>query len=520
MIRVVESAESGANHTSAVRRDREFVLSASRIVKRFGATRALDQMNFQVLPGEVHGLVGANGAGKSTLVKILSGALKPDSGKIGVGDWQGEALTPRHVQQLGLATIYQEPSLAPNLTVVENIVLGRERTIAGLFLPRDHQVNDVAEVLRRVGLGVSPMTVSRHLSPASRQLVEIAKALYRGAQVIIMDEPTAVLGAAEGTRLLELVRSLSSNGVAIVYISHHLQETLDISDRVTVMRDGRAVLTSPTDRLTLEFLVEAMIGREVEQVEPLGSAPGDIVLTVRSLGQGLRLSGINLELRAGEVVGLTGLVGAGRSRLARVIFGAEQADAGEMTLFGKPYRPSSPADALKLGVGFVPEDRKTESLLQQMNIAQNITLTRMPTTRFGGVIRLSQEQRIAMRWIKQLKVRPAQPQLSVASLSGGNQQKVAVARSLQTGARVMIFDEPGQGVDIGAKEEILHTIRRLGESGCAVLVISSDLEELTQVANRVVVMREGRITGELPTAAVTEKGVLRLAMGRGSAFQQ
>ncbi|MFB9983012.1 sugar ABC transporter ATP-binding protein [Mesorhizobium newzealandense] len=488
-------------------------LSATGICRHFGATQALDQMELQVLPGEVHGLVGANGAGKSTLVKILSGALKPDSGTITVGGWHGESLTPRRVQQLGLATIFQERSLAPNLTVVENIVLGRERTIAGLFLTPDHQQHDVEDVLRRVGLNVSPMTPLSQLSPAAQQLVEIAKALYRGARLIIMDEPTAVLGAAETTRLLELVRDLSSKGVAVVYISHHLHETLALSDRVTVMREGRAVLTAPSNSMTPQTLVEAMIGRHVALARPTQLKLGDVVFSARALGQGRRLFGINLDLRAGEIVGLTGLVGSGRSRLARVIFGAEQPDSGEMFLFGKPYHPASPAEAITLGVGLVPEDRKTESLLQQMTVAQNVTLTRMPATPYCGFIRLGEEQRTAMAWVKRLKIRSALPGFPVSTLSGGNQQKVAIARWLHTKARLMIFDEPGQGVDIGAKEEILQTIGALAGDDCAVLVISSDLEELTQVANRVLVLRQGRIAGELTGAEVTEQRVLELAMG-------
>jgi ABC-type sugar transport system ATPase subunit len=417
------------------------------------------------------------------------------------------------VQQLGLATIYQEGSLAPNLTIVENIVLGREKVIAGIFLPRDHQRNDVEDVLQRVGLDVSPLTPVSSLSPASRQLVEIAKALYRGARVIIMDEPTAVLGVKESSRLVELVRTLSSNGVTIVYISHHLQETLEISDRVTVMRDGHAVLTSPADTQTPDSLVQAMIGRKINQVKPIASEAGELVFSARSLGQGRRFSDINIDLRAGEVVGITGLVGSGRSRLARVIFGAEKPDVGAMSFRGRPYSPSSPAEAIELGVGFVSEDRKAESLLQQMSIAHNLTMTRMPTTRFGGFIHFSREQKTVSWWIKRLKIRPALPKLTVGSLSGGNQQKVAIARSMHTRARLMIFDEPGQGVDMGAKEEILQTIRELAENGCAVLVVSSDLEELIQVANRVLVMRLGRIAGELSREEVSEKSVLRLAMG-------
>lgn len=509
---VIESEETGAS--------RGHILSASKIVKHFGPTMALNHMNFNVMPGEVHGLIGANGAGKSTLVKVLSGALIPDAGDIRLGDWQGGSATPRQVQQLGLATIYQEGSLAPNLTIVENIVLGREKVRGGIFLPRDRQRNDVKDVLDRVGLGISPMTPVSSLSPAARQLVEIAKALFRGARIIIMDEPTAVLGAAESARLITLIRNLSSAGVAIVYISHHLQETLDICDRVTVMRDGCDVLTSSADEQTPDSLVQAMIGRNINQLRPKSAMPGAIALTARSLGQGRRLSEINLELRKGEVLGLTGLVGSGRSRLARVIFGVEKFDTGTMTLFGMPYRPSSPAEAIKHGVGFVSEDRKTESLLQQMSIVHNITLTSLPTTRFGGFIHPSREQNVALHWIARLKIRPNRPRLAVESLSGGNQQKVAISRSIHAGSRLMIFDEPGQGVDIGAKEEILQTIRDLAEDGCAVLVISSDLEELIQVADRLLVMRKGRIAGELSRAEVTEKGVLKLAMGTNLATER
>ena len=490
----------------------DVALSASAIVKQFGATKALNWMNLHVRQGEVHGLVGANGAGKSTLIKIISGALTPDAGEVRIGDVSSTALSPRRVQQLGLATIYQEPSLAPNLSIAENIVLGREGTFGGVFLRPGLQAGAVESVLRRVGLDADPSTAVQRLSPASRQLVEIAKALFRGAKIIIMDEPTAVLGAAEGARLFKLISGLSANGVSIVYISHHLQETLDVCQQITVMREGSAVFTAPSDRLSPELLVGAMIGREVEQLTPVENNRGEIVLAAHSICQGRRLIDIDLDIHAGEVVGLTGLVGSGRSRLARVLFGAEQPDAGAMRLFGRVYKPANPAQALKSGVCLVPEDRKSESLLQQMSIAQNVTLTRMPLTQFGGVIRLDRERQIGKNWVKQLKIRPTEPRAAVSSLSGGNQQKVAVARSLHSSARLMIFDEPGQGVDIGAKEEILQTIRRLAQQGCAVLVISSDLEELTQVANRIVVMRAGRISGELPAHIATEQNVLKLAM--------
>jgi ribose transport system ATP-binding protein len=505
----------GSQAGNSFRGDGRLVLSARGICRQFGATKALDQMVLEIMPGEIHGLVGANGAGKSTLVKILSGALKPDSGTIRVGDWQGEALTPARVQNLGIATIYQERSLAPNLTVLENIVLGREQTRAGVFLAPEKQSGGVRQALQRVGLDVPQAIPMFHLSPASQQLVEIAKALYRGARVIIMDEPTAVLGAAESTRLMSLVRDLSAEGVAIIYISHHLHETLELCHRVTVMRDGSAITTLRSDQLTPQALVEAMLGRNIAATAPLPSAAGKIVFSANALRQGKRLIDVGLSLRAGEVVGLTGLVGSGRSRLARIIFGAEQPDAGEMFLLGKSYRPKSPASAMKQGVGLVPEDRKTESLLQHMSVAHNVTLTRMPVSRLGGFIRSAAEQTITIDWIRKLRVRPSAPNLAVGNLSGGNQQKIAVARRLHTGARVMIFDEPGQGVDLGAKEEILRTVRGLASEGCAVLVISSDLEELLQVANRVLVMRHGRIAGELSSAEVTEQRVLELAMGTG-----
>ena len=487
------------------------VLRAEGLIKRYGATTALAGAELAVRAGEVHGLVGANGAGKSTLVKSLSGAVRPDAGTLGIADWDGPSVTPRHAQELGLATIYQDPSLVPTLGPAENIVLGRERTRGGL-LPRDRQRPDVQAVLDRVGLQLDPSTPAGALKPADQQLLEIAKALYRNARVIIMDEPTAALGPAEGRRLLGVIDALRRDGVAIVYISHRLDEVLATCDRITVMRDGRHVRTDDAADLTEDALVRAMIGHEVLRLTADGAVRGKVALEAISISQGKRLTGVSLRLHEGEVVGLTGLVGSGRSRLARILFGAEPSDGGEMLLGGQRYAPRSPADAIAAGVGLIPEDRKRDALLMHLSNAKNVTLSRLPAGRLG-VLNARRERSIAARWLDRLQVEPRSTSAAPITLSGGNQQKIAIARWLHADARILIFDEPGQGVDVGAKEHILRAIRELAAEGRAVLVISEELDELVQVADRVLVMRRGRIAGELGRDEVTEHRVLELAMG-------
>lgn len=493
--------------------ERTAVLRADGLVKRFGVTTALDHAAFAVGAGEVVGLVGANGAGKSSLVKVLSGALTPDAGEIAVGGRTLRALTPRLAQRLGIATIYQDPSLVPTLGLAENIVLGREPSRAHVALARRREREAARRCLERVGLADERGLTAGDLAPAGQQLLEIAKALHRESRLVIMDEPTAALGEAESARLFEVIGSLTEAGVAVVYISHRLDEVLELSDRVVVMRDGRDVLDARAEGLDEDALVRHMIGHDVARLEVAARARGAVALRVRGLGQGQRIRDVSFEVHEGEVLGITGLVGSGRSRLARIVFGAERADRGEMTLFGAAYDPHGPRDAIRRGVGFVPEDRKRDALLMELAAAKNITLAR-PTTH-GGLVRLGEERRAAMRWIDRLEVTPRSSAALPRQLSGGNQQKLVIARWLHAGARLVILDEPGQGVDIGAKEQILRAVRELAEQGRAVIVVSQELEELQQVADRVLVMRRGAIAGELRAAELTEERVVSLAMGAG-----
>jgi rhamnose transport system ATP-binding protein len=488
----------------------EAVLRAEGIVKRFGATTALDGANFEIGKGEVVGLVGANGAGKSSLVKVLSGALQPDDGEIQIGGEARHGLTPRLAQRLGIATIYQEPSLVPTLGLAENIVLGREPTHGPGVLARRSERTSARECLVKVGLADRLGLTAGDLSPAGQQMLEIAKALHRDSRVVIMDEPTAALGETESQRLFEVIHSLTDAGVGVIYISHRLDEVLELSDRIVVMRDGRTVFSGAAAGQDETTLVRQMIGHDVAKIGAQARERGEVVLSVRGLGQGTRIRDINFEIHRGEVLGITGLVGSGRSRLGRLIFGAERADQGEMRLLGKPYRPHSPHAAIRRGVGFVPEDRKRDALLLDLAAAKNVTLA-SPVSRLG-LLRPRAERRIAMKWIERLAVKPRSAVALPRFLSGGNQQKLVIARWLHTDAQLLILDEPGQGVDIDARAQILRALRELAAKGRAVIVISQELDELEEVADRVLIMRRGAIAGELSVDELDEERVLSLAM--------
>ncbi len=494
------------------------VLSATGVVKRFGATVALDGADFEVGKGEIVGLVGANGAGKSTLIKILSGALQPDEGEIRIGDEVRHGLTPRIAQRLGVATIYQEPSLVPTLGLAENIVLGREPTHGHALLARRRERLSARECLERVGLTDRIGMTAGDLSPAGQQMLEIAKALHRDSRVVLMDEPTAALGETESLRLFEVIHSLTEAGVAVIYISHRLDEVLDLSNRVFVMRDGKTVFAGQAEGQSETTLVRHMIGHDVTKIEAQARTRGEVVLSVRGLGQGTRIHDIDFEIHRGEVLGITGLVGSGRSRLGRLIFGAERADRGEMQLLGKPYSPHSPHAAIRRGVGFVPEDRKRDALLLDLGAAKNVTLAKA-VSRFG-LLRPRVERRTAMKWIERLAVKPRSAVALPRFLSGGNQQKLVIARWLHTDAQLLILDEPGQGVDIDARAQILIALRELAAKGRAVIVISQELDELEEVADRVLVMRRGAIAGELSVDELDEEKVLSLAMVTGEKGEQ
>ena len=487
------------------------VLEVRNAVKTFGQTQALRGASLQVRAGEVHGLVGANGAGKSTLVKAISGALRLDSGTIGLGDFSGPSITTREAHAQGLATIYQDPSLVPTLGLTENVMLGREASRAGIFLLKSRERREVASSLVTVGLTDRPYLTAGELTPSEQQLLEVAAAIHRRARVVIMDEPTAAMGNTERDRIFEVISVLRAQGVGILYISHKLHEVLSICDRITVMRDGRDVATGAADSLDQDRVVRLMIGRELKKAQRTTRALGEIALKVSGLGQSQRLRNISFDLHTGEILGITGLVGSGRSRLGRTLFGAEHFDEGRIELFGIPYKPSDPHAAIAAGVGLVPQDRRREALLMSMSIRDNITLARMPMLS-RLMVNVSAQRVAARRWVEHLKIKTFSIVARPSELSGGNQQKVSIARWLHAKARVVIFDEPGQAVDVGAKGEIFAAIRQLADEGAGVIVISDDIEELQQMVDRLLVMRAGRITGELAPDEITEELVLALEM--------
>ena len=487
------------------------VVALRGITKRFPGVLAVDAVDLAVEPGEVHVVAGENGAGKSTLMKLLSQVERPDAGTILVEGRKIDIRGPRHAQALGIAMVHQEFALAPHLSVAENLFLGREPGGAG-FVSRRAELRDAGALLQRVGLRVDPRRLVGTLTVAQQQLVEIAKALAIEARIVILDEPTATLTEREIEELFGVIRSLTAQGIAVLYISHRLDEIFRISDRVTVMRDGRVVATTPTAELDEGALVRQMVGRDIANLYPKPDAtPGDVVLRVEGVSRAGVLHDCSFTVRAGEIVGFAGLVGAGRTELARAVFGADRIDAGTIELDGRRVRVRSPQAAIELGIGYLSEDRRRDGLALQLGVDQNITLARLPTRR--GLIDLRGERQVALRRREQLSIRTPSIRRRVATLSGGNQQKVVVAKWLETRARVLFFDEPARGVDVGAKAELFALIGELARDGRAIVLISSYLPELLNLCDRIVVMREGRVAGELDRREFGEERVIALATG-------
>ena len=484
------------------------LLQLDAVTKSFGAVRALQGVSFDLRAGEVHALLGENGAGKSTLIKLITGAHCADSGTLHLAGQRLSHLTPALAHRLGIACIYQQPALFPDLTVAENIAL-RLEGVAPLRRVRwaSHRARALG-LLRRVGARIHPDAEIRTLSMPEQQLVEICCAVGTQAWVVIMDEPTASLTRTEQELLFAVVRDLRSAGTGVIYISHRLEEIFALADRVTVLRDGQSVGTravrplpgQPASDLTEAELIQLMVGREVTQIYPPSeSAAGRAVLSLRKVG--CRSSGIHdvtLDVHAGEIVGLAGLVGAGRTELARVLFGLTPADQGEIQLEGKPIRLDSPQAAVAHGIAYVPEDRRRHGVILDLPIAHNMTMAIHRRLFPGMWLRLGAERELAGRFIRDLGVKASGPEAPGSSLSGGNQQKVALARWLATEPRLLILDEPTQGVDVGAKSEIHKLIRRLAREGIAVLMISSDLPEVLGMSDRIAVMRGGTLRAILP----------------------
>jgi rhamnose transport system ATP-binding protein len=492
------------------------LLQLADIRKSFGAVRALKGVSFDLAAGEVHALLGENGAGKSTLIKVITGAHQPDDGTISVGGQTFSGLTPSRAHALGITCVYQQPALFPDLSVAENIGLRLEKVRAFQRVQWAEQRVRAAELLRRIGAEISPDAEVRTLSMPEQQLVEIACALGTGARIVILDEPTASLTQKEQHLLFAVVRELRASGVGVVYISHRLEEIFALADRVTVLRDGESVGTNRVDEVNESSLIRLMVGREVSHIyPPAEGAAGDVVLSLNHLGCAAGgVHGVNLEVCTGEIVGLAGLVGAGRTELARVLFGLTPADTGEITLHGRAVHIRNPREAIAYGIAYVPEDRRRHGVILEMPIAHNITMAIHPEL-FGGTwLRFGAETALAQQFIRDLGIKTYGPDAPGGSLSGGNQQKVSVARWLAAKPKVLILDEPTQGVDVGAKAEIHKIIRRLAADGLAVLMISSDLPEILGMSDRIGVMRGGRITAVLPGGSDAHT-VMAAALGQG-----
>lgn len=499
----------------------EPLLAFSAVTKSFGPVRALAGVDFDLRAGEVHALLGENGAGKSTLIKIATGAHAPDSGSIRINGRSHAALSPAAARALGIACIYQQPALFPDLTVAENLALRLES--AGTWRRVDWRRRHAraTELMQRVWARIAPDTEVRDLSMPEQQLVEIAAALGAGARIVIMDEPTAALTQREQERLFTLVRALRAAGTGIVYISHRLDEIFALADRVTVLRDGASVGTRAVRDVDEATLIHLMVGRTLGPLyPPRGTSTGAPALELRGVGcaaTGVR--DVNLTVHAGEILGLAGLVGAGRTELARILFGLTPADAGVIVCQGRPVRIESPPAALAEGIAYVPEDRRRHGVVPEFPVAQNLTLAAHRRIFPQGWLRAAAERAIAEAGIARLGIKTDGPDAAVATLSGGNQQKVAVGRWLETRPRVLILDEPTQGVDIGAKVELHRLVRDLANGGLAVILISSDLPEVIGLSDRIAVMRGGTVRAVLPggTAAPVVMAAALGADGGGAA---
>ncbi len=498
------------------------MLQLTGVTKSFGAVRALKGVSFDLRAGEVHALLGENGAGKSTLIKVVTGAHQPDGGTITIQGTPIAHLTPAVAHRLGIACIYQQPALFPDLTVAENIGLRLESSSPFRRVPWANRRARAKELLKRIGADIQPDVEIRSLSMPEQQLVEIACALGAGARVVIMDEPTASLTQKEQHLLFSVVRDLRSSGVGVIYISHRLEEIFALADRVTVLRDGESVGTrevaqslSGSVALTESELIKLMVGREVSHLyPPAEGAVGNVVLAVEDLCCATGgVKNVSLEVRAGEIFGLAGLVGAGRTELARTLFGLTPADAGTLRLNGQIVKVTSPQNAVGLGIAYVPEDRRRHGVILDMPIAHDMTMAVHRSLFRGSWLRFGAERQLALDYMRDLGVKASGPDAPGASLSGGNQQKVSLARWLATRPKLLILDEPTQGVDVGAKSEIHKIIRRLAQEGMAVLMISSDLPEVVGMSDRIGVMRGGTIVGVLPGGSEAHT-VMAAALGK------
>ncbi len=492
--------------------ENETLLALRHISKAFPGVTALSDVNLDVVRGEVHALVGENGAGKSTLIKTLSGALRPTSGTIRIDGVDHESLTPAQARDLGIAVIYQEFTLIPVLSVAENIFLGRY-PMKGAVLDRKAMAAESDELFARLGIHIDSKTLVQDLTTGYQQLVEIAKALSQDARLLIMDEPSAPLMTAEVEALFHVVETLRQQGVTIIYISHRLEEIFRISDRVSVLRDGAHVATLRTRDTDKNELIKLMVGRELSESYPARTTPpGEVYLSVTDVsGNGVK--DITFEARRGEVLGFAGLIGAGRTELMQLLFGAEPIESGSISLGGRPITAKSPIAAVTDGIALVPEDRKRHGVILNLSIRDNVSLPMLKRISLASVIRAGQERALVDEYMNALQIKAPSTAQKVMNLSGGNQQKVVLAKWLATSPEVLIFDEPTRGIDVGAKQEIYSIMNDLAAQGKVIIMISSDMEELIGMSDRVIVLHRGRLAGTLNKSEIVQEKILALSSG-------
>ena len=497
----------------------ETLLKATGIKKRFGGILALNGVDFEVAKGEVHALIGENGAGKSTLMKILTGVYQKDEGEIWFDGSELTAKTPLQCRQKGIGIVFQEPTLIPSLDVKANIFMGRfpVAKIPGVMDWRKLR-QDTAKITEELGVNIDPDIVVRDLPFGKRQMIEIAKVVAHNAKLVILDEPTSALSEEEKDNLFRIISRLKEKGTSIIYISHRLPEIFEITDRVTVMRDGQYIGTELTRNLTTDSLIKMMVGRTIDRT-PLRKSveAGEDVLKVKGLSQGKVLKDISFSLRKGEVLGVFGLVGSGRTEMARALFGIDRIDSGEIWLDNKKINVGSPVEAVKHGLGFVPESRKEHGIIPLMSNGLNITLSVLKQCSTASVINWNKQKKFATGFIKKLGIKVSGPNQPVINLSGGNQQKVVVAKWLASDPRILILDEPTRGIDVGAKSEIHNLIVQLINEGLSVIMISSEMEEVMRLSDRVLVLYEGKVSALLNQDELSEENLLKCIHGHSQA---